>query len=158
MYYYPPEESGVIILANGSSDRPPYTWVGVEKIMSVLFNHATTIPTKVAGHDKGMPGGFALGQNYPNPFNPSTTIEFTLPQSAFVTLKVYNLLGEEVAALVSEQRMAGIHKINWDARGLASGVYLYRLEAGDPSTSLPRAESRGSGRGFVQTRKLILLR
>jgi flagellar hook assembly protein FlgD len=63
-------------------------------------------------------------------------------KSAFVTLKIYNLLGEEVATLVAEQRAAGIHRFNWDARGLASGVYLYRLEAGE----------------FVQAKKLILMR
>lgn len=83
-----------------------------------------------------------LVQHYPNPFNSSATIEFALPQSAFVTLKVYNLLGDEVATLVAEQRSAGIHKLNWDARGLASGVYLYRLEADV----------------FVQVKKLVLMR
>ena len=89
-----------------------------------------------------IPHMFSLRQNYPNPFNPSTAIEFALPKSAFVTLKVYNLLGEEVATLIAEQRSAGIHNWNWDARGLASGVYLYRLGA----------------RNFVQTKKFILLR
>jgi len=88
------------------------------------------------------PASFRLSQNHPNPFNPSTTIEFSLPKASFVTLKIYNLLGEEVATLVSEQRSMGIHKINWDARGLASGVYLYQLVAAD----------------FSQTRKLILMR
>ena len=97
-----------------------------------------------------LPKQFRLEQNYPNPFNPSTTIEFALPKSSFVTLKVYNLLGEEVATLFAEQRSAGIHKLNWDAKGLASGVYLYRLEARDPST--------GSGQVFVQAKKLILMR
>ncbi len=84
---------------------------------------------------------FSLSQNYPNPFNAATTIEFTLPQSGFVTLKVYNLLGEEVATLIAEPRVAGIHQVNWDARELASGVYLYRLETGE----------------FVQAKKLIFL-
>jgi hypothetical protein len=88
------------------------------------------------------PETFHLSQNYPNPFNHSTIIEFSLPKAAFVTLKIYNLLGEEVATLISEQRSAGIHKLNWDARGLASGVYLYRLEAAD----------------FVNSRKLILMK
>jgi hypothetical protein len=87
------------------------------------------------------PETFYLSQSYPNPFNCSTTIEFVLPQSTFVTLKIYNLLGEEVATLVAEQRLAGIHRLNWEARGLASGVYLYRLETED----------------FVQSKKLILL-
>jgi hypothetical protein len=91
---------------------------------------------------RNIPMQYALSQNYPNPFNPNTTIEFSLPKSTFVTLKVYNLLGKEVATLVAEEREAGTHKLNWDARGLVSGMYVYRLEAGE----------------FVQTRKLILLR
>jgi len=97
-----------------------------------------------------IPQSYFLAQNYPNPFNPATTIEFALPQSAFVTLKVYNLLGEEITTLIAEQRSAGIYKLNWDASGLASGVYLYRLEACHPSI--------GSGQVFVQTKKLILMR
>ena len=68
--------------------------------------------------------------------------QLKLPKPIFVTLKVYNLLGEEVATLVAGKRSAGIHQFNWDARGLASGVYLYQLEAGD----------------FVRTMKLVLMR
>ena len=103
----------------------------------VDFSRATDI-----GHHEVAVQQFELNQNYPNPFNPSTTFEFALPKSAFVTLKVYNLIGEEVATLIAEQRAAGIYKFNWDAKGLASGVYLYRMEAGE----------------FVQTKKLILMR
>ena len=100
---------------------------------------------------------YQLHQNFPNPFNPSTTIEFALPKSAFVTLKIYNLLGEEVATLVAEKLAAGRHKINWNATGLASGVYLYRLEASDPSTSSTN-KSGQAGQVFVQYKKLILMR
>jgi hypothetical protein len=89
-----------------------------------------------------IPKAYALHQNHPNPFNPSTAIEFALPKASFVTLKIYDLLGKEVATLVSEKLPAGKHQRVWEAKGLASGVYLYRLEA----------------RAFVQTRKLILLR
>ncbi len=89
-----------------------------------------------------IPLEYSLSQNYPNPFNPSTTIEFTLPKSAFVTLKVYNLLGEEIATLVSEDLSAGKYKYLWDATRLASGVYFYRLHAGE----------------FKQTKKLILMK
>lgn len=95
---------------------------------------------------------FSLFQNYPNPFssgarsrtagNPSTTLEFALPKASFVTLKIYNTLGEEVATLVSEKLPAGKHQRVWDTSGLASGLYLYRLQLGE----------------FVQTKKLILLR
>lgn len=71
---------------------------------------------------------FYLQPNYPNPFNPSTTIEFSLLHSGFVTLKIYNILGEEVAVLVSEKLNAGSYRYRWDASGLASELYLYRLE------------------------------
>jgi len=78
-----------------------------------------------------IPTEFALGQNYPNPFNPSTTIEFALPHSGHVTLKVYNILGEEVATLVSGKRAAGFFGTTWAADGLPSGVYFFRLFAGN---------------------------
>jgi hypothetical protein len=105
-----------------------------------------------------IPQEFILCQNYPNPFNPTTTIEFALSKPVFVTLKIYNIIGEEVATLVSEKLPAGSHQRVWEANGLASGVYLYRLEAGDPSTSSGQRSSTGLGRGFVETKKLILLR
>jgi hypothetical protein len=107
-----------------------------------FWYHVQDFITTIEQISNDLPKEFRLGQNYPNPFNPSTTIEFALPRSAFVTLKVYNLLGEEVATLISENRLAGFHKLNWDARSLASGVYLYRLEAGM----------------FIQSKKLILMR
>jgi hypothetical protein len=76
------------------------------------------------------PSNYSLEQNYPNPFNPSTTINFTIPNSEFVTLKVFNILGSEVATLVNENLTAGAYRFNFDARNLASGVYLYELTAG----------------------------
>jgi hypothetical protein len=89
------------------------------------------------------PTCFALHQNYPNPFNPRTMIEFTLPTSSFVTLKVYDLLGKEITTLIAEKQSAGIHKFSWIAENLAGGVYFYRLN---------------TDKGFTQTRKLILLK
>ncbi|MBE0572409.1 MAG: DUF4397 domain-containing protein [Ignavibacteriaceae bacterium] len=77
------------------------------------------------------PSNYSLGQNYPNPFNPSTTINFTIQNSDFVTLKVYNILGSEVATLVNENLSAGSYRFNFDAQNLASGVYLYELTAGN---------------------------
>ncbi|MDZ7260593.1 MAG: CotH kinase family protein [candidate division KSB1 bacterium] len=88
-----------------------------------------------------IPECFQLKQNYPNPFNSCTTIEFSLPEASFVTLNVYNLLGEKVATLVSEQLGAGYYRRVLDAGKLASGVYLYRLQAN----------------GSAQSKKLILL-
>ena len=86
---------------------------------------------------------FRLKQNYPNPFNPSTTIQFDLPKTSEVSLKVFNILGEEVVTLVSDRLSAGSYSYEWSrTAGIASGVYLYRLEA----------------EGFVQTRKMILIK
>jgi hypothetical protein len=89
-------------------------------------------------------------QNYPNPFNESTTIRFTVPRSGFVSLRVYDLLGREAAVLVDGERPAGTSTVVWDGGARASGVYFYRLTAGDPSAS--------SGQRFVEAKKLLLLR
>jgi uncharacterized protein (TIGR02145 family) len=99
-----------------------------------------------------------LLQNYPNPFNPSTTIEFTLPKSEFVELKVYYILGKEIFILESKKLNQGRYTYTFDGSKLASGIYYYQLTAGDPSTDLSRAESRGSGQIFREVRKMILLR
>jgi len=80
-----------------------------------------------------LPKVFALRQNYPNPFNPNTTIEFGLPQARYITLTVYNLVGEEVATLIAGDRAAGTYKVTWEASGSPSGVFFYRLTAGDHS-------------------------
>lgn len=89
-----------------------------------------------------IPSYFNLKQNYPNPFNPSTTIEFSVPITTDVSLKVFDALGREVATLFSEQFNAGTYATQWNAEGFPSGVYFYRLQAGD----------------FIQSKKLILLR
>jgi hypothetical protein len=101
-------------------------------------------PTSVVSVTDGLviPAGFQLEQNFPNPFNPSTTIEFNLPQAEFVSLKVFNSLGQEIATIVNGPRQAGNYSIKWDAGLVPSGVYFYRLSAGN----------------FVQTKKLLLLR
>ena len=93
------------------------------------------------------PHTFSLLQNYPNPFNPETTIEFSLPQAAQVTLKVYNLLGREVATLIDAPLEMGFHRVVWDGRNnasqrVASGLYLYRIQADD----------------FEQVKKMVLVK
>jgi hypothetical protein len=89
-----------------------------------------------------LPREFTLSQNYPNPFNPTTTIKYDLPIDAHVTLKLYDVLGREVLTLVNEQAKAGYHSTTLDASRLSSGVYFYRIQAGQ----------------FSQTKKLILVR
>ncbi len=88
------------------------------------------------------PTNFMLEQNYPNPFNPSTNISFNLPSRSFVSLKVFDVLGKEVASIVSEILSAGNYSRQWNAAGMPSGVYFYRLQAGS----------------YIETKKLVLLR
>jgi hypothetical protein len=89
-----------------------------------------------------VPKEFALYQNYPNPFNPTTVISWQLAVGSRVKLSLYNITGQEVAVLVDNEQKAGAHQVEFDASGLASGIYLYRLES----------------KGFVETKKLILLK
>ncbi len=95
--------------------------------------------------DNILPTAYELSQNFPNPFNPSTVISYALPYSSFVSLKVYNSLGQEVSTLVNETIQAGTYKVNFNASGLSSGVYYYVLRTGNNNE-------------FVKTNKMILLK
>jgi len=89
------------------------------------------ITTKASSEiDNDLPQAINLRQNYPNPFNPTTVIEYALPESVNVILEVYNMLGQRVAILAEGQRTAGLHTLDFDAKHLTSGVYMYRLTAG----------------------------
>jgi hypothetical protein len=92
--------------------------------------------------DERMPTEFKLSQNYPNPFNPVTQISYTVPRTEYVSLKVYNLLGQEVATLVEGVKTPGVYRVTFDGSDLTSGVYLYTEKATN----------------FVATRKLVLLK
>jgi hypothetical protein len=98
-------------------------------------------PTSVEG-EAGVPLVYELRQNYPNPFNPTTSIQFTLPEKSSVTLKVFNMLGQEVATVVSGEKLAGVHTVQFDASSMASGIYFYQIKAGD----------------FLSLRKMVLIK
>jgi len=105
------------------------------------FSHKLIV-TGVASPVVGVPAVYSLSQNYPNPFNPSTTIKYELPKTSMVRLSVYDILGREVSVLVNERKNAGAYEVKCDAASLSSGVYLYRLQAGE----------------FTQTKRMLLLR
>ena len=88
------------------------------------------------------PTSYDLGQNYPNPFNPTTTIRFSIPEAGLVTLKVFNLLGQEVTTLFSGEKTSGVYEATFDASTVASGIYFYTLEA----------------KNFSITKKMVLLK
>ncbi len=128
-------------LIGGKTYRFAISAIDVSTNESQLSSVATTVVTgiNVAGQ---IPAEFSLSQNFPNPFNPSTTLHYSLPVRSFVRLEVFNILGERVATLVSGEMPAGIHEVNFDASGLPSGVYFYRLTA----------------RSYTATMKMILMK
>ena len=110
----------------------------------------TQAQTAVLEDSRSQSRTHILSQNYPNPFNPFTSIHYFLAKPGFVSIKIYNLAGQEVAVLVDDAKLAGEHEIKWQPSDQAAGVYLYRLQVGNSATS--------SGQTFVQTRKMILLK
>ena len=106
-----------------------------------------TVPSEIIGgvsveEKTDLPQVFTLFQNHPNPFNPRTEISFHLPESSYITLTVFNALGQNVFTLIDGRKEAGSYQVTWDATGFPSGVYFYRLAA----------------EGFVETRKMLLMR
>jgi hypothetical protein len=116
---------------------------------TVLFDPNNDIVLKTATLVVGTnnesnitPDKFAVYQNYPNPFNPTTSIKFDIPKNAFVTLKVYDVIGKEVATLINEVRTAGSYNVDWNASFYPSGVYFYKLESKD----------------FTETKRMLLIK
>jgi hypothetical protein len=109
------------------------------------------IPVSVKDDEtkNGIPTEFTLTQNYPNPFNPSTTISYSVPEIAFVTIKVYDVLGNEIATLVNEENHIGNYELEFNGSNLPSGIYFYRLQA------VPTGRQAGS---FVETKKMVLMK
>jgi len=105
-----------------------------QSVWSSIWGFKTGDPVSGGIDDNlGMPDEYALSQNYPNPFNPETSINFELPAEGYVTLKIYDLLGREIRTLISGELNAGYHSVRFAGTGLASGVYVYRLNAGNKS-------------------------
>ncbi|MGE5797539.1 MAG: T9SS type A sorting domain-containing protein, partial [Ignavibacteria bacterium] len=117
-----------------------YLFVGTDG--SGVWRRPLSEITDVGKVENKIPTQFLLAQNYPNPFNPSTTISFSIPAESFITLKIYDLLGKEIATIVSGELSAGSYKRIWNAENYASGIYFYRLQAGN----------------FTETKKLILMK
>jgi aminopeptidase N len=148
------EDTIVTLFNNAQTQNFQFQVVG--NPTSINFDPSNWILKTLQGitevEDLTIPSQYSLEQNYPNPFNPSTTIGYSLPQSGFVTLKVFNVLGKEVATLVNGQNEAGKHKVDFstvggsasggNATALNSGVYFYRIESGS----------------FIETKKMILLK
>ena len=128
-------------------DRKNNKWFGFDG--GYILKYSGDFPTSVEDGNEDIPLHFSLSQNYPNPFNPVTTIKYSIPsvtmsgdEGSRITLKVYDVLGKEVATLVDEHKPAGMYKVQFTMNNLASGVYFYKLQAGS----------------YVQTKKMILLK
>ena len=122
-----------------SIDQDGYIYAGTEN--GGLYK-SNNIIDAIEKPTKALPDKFFISQNYPNPFNPSTIINYQIPKSTLVTLKVYDILGREVTTLVNEEKPAGNYEINFNGSRLSSGIYFYRIQVG----------------GYTSIKKMILLK
>ncbi|MCB0748305.1 MAG: T9SS type A sorting domain-containing protein, partial [Ignavibacteriae bacterium] len=134
----PPQSIFVQIWLADSSNNDDLSTVGsIAKFDNLTLDGVTDVKIHNA-----TPAIYALNQNYPNPFNPSTTIEFSIPKTSFVSLKVYDILGREVSNLISELKNAGNYNINFNADNFSSGLYFYQLKVDN----------------FIETKKMMFLK
>ncbi|MEO8210730.1 MAG: T9SS type A sorting domain-containing protein [bacterium] len=113
--------------------------VSGNRLKQVDFNRNFEYPNLMDKAEVEVPSKFELSQNFPNPFNPSTTINFDMPIDGFVSLKIFNSSGKEVATLLNESRTSGYHSVNFDASNLSSGIYYYKLETNNFSKVMKMA-------------------
>jgi hypothetical protein len=144
----------VIRYDGGESDRAISIFVDTEEKVYITgesrVNGSQTFgtikyaqsPSDVQEINSETPASYLLQQNYPNPFNPSTKINYSIPAISFITLKVYDVLGNEVATLLNEEKPAGSYEVDFSASGLTSGIYFYKLTAGS----------------FVETKKMLMIK
>jgi uncharacterized delta-60 repeat protein len=130
------QDDGKIVIAGMSENSSSYS---VFTLVRYFGDGSTEVDNE---NNEEIPAEFSLEQNYPNPFNPTTNFEYRISNFGFVSLKVFDVLGNEVATLVNEEKPAGAYQITFNAYGLSSGVYFYKLQAGS----------------FVKTKKMILLK
>ena len=151
LYHYSPVSSGHFGFSAGASCSSGHFGSSIFKIADdgtifrangegVLIAYEYSTITSVKETD--IPTKYNLSQNYPNPFNPSTTIKYSIPKQSTVTLKVFDVLGSEVATIVNGEQSQGKYEVEFDSNNLTSGIYFYRLHVGD----------------YVNTRKMILLK
>ncbi|MBI5020696.1 MAG: T9SS type A sorting domain-containing protein [Ignavibacteriales bacterium] len=154
-----------VTMQPGDSIKLYYAIVSGNTIQEMLDNanraqdvYNSTFVTGVNDYTENMPQGFLLHQNYPNPFNPSTTISYQLPARSHVTLRVFDLLGREVAMLVNRIEESGNKSVTFDASRLLSGVYYYRLQARPTDGGEARQKDGGQAGNFTSVKKLLLLK
>ena len=128
------------IVKSSSQDSPWYELA--ESEMKIISSKSSLPKISIESNFVEIPDEYELVGNYPNPFNPTTKISYQLPNKAQVTLKIYDLLGREVAILVNEEKQAGKYEVEFDASSLSSGVYLYRISIND----------------FVKTMKMMVVK
>jgi hypothetical protein len=127
------------IYVTGTSSQPGFWSPTASLITTLKYDRVTNV---IENEFQLLPKNFTLSQNYPNPFNPSTRIKYQVASISYVSLVVYDILGNEIETLVNEEKPAGTFELTWYAEGLPSGVYFYQLKAGD----------------YINTKKMILLK
>jgi len=124
-------KNGASVTVEASDPNPPNSGV----IDAVWYDWNLSYLSDVE-QISGLPSDFSLSQNYPNPFNPTTKIEYSIPQESFVQLKIYDILGNEVATVVNQEQTAGTYRADFNAQNLSSGLYIAKLQAGNFSKSI----------------------
>jgi len=137
-----PSDYDLPLAVNGSTSH----FTGYAINISYILLNITGVPVD----NRNIPNNYSLSQNYPNPFNPSTTISFSLPSKSFVSLKVFDMIGREIATLASGELSAGTYTRQWNASNMSSGIYFYRLVANDIHS--------GQHGKVIETKKLVLIR
>ncbi len=116
--------------------------IGIQNVVGLAYSINGNPVSVENDNDSNLPADYSLAQNYPNPFNPTTSIQYAVASLQFVSLKIYDVLGSEIATLVNEEKPAGNYDVEFNASSLPSGVYFYKLQAGS----------------FVETKKMVLLK